>query len=120
MAIMRLNFHDNPIYKKKREVEDIQSTWKRSLLFNLKMGCFKKGQRQKSTDLWQKAGGRDLIIRSFIFHGFGEVIVSPEQSSLVTLAVFKSNNKDYQKWLKVIWKEDRRGVRTEVLHAGKL
>ncbi|XP_034053215.1 uncharacterized protein LOC117533535 [Gymnodraco acuticeps] len=78
---------------------------------------FKKGKTKKALDLWQQAGGRDFITRSLISHGFSEVNVTTEQWSSVTLTVFKSNKKEHLKWLRVIWGEDRRGVRTEVLQA---
>ncbi|KAI4826494.1 hypothetical protein KUCAC02_029941 [Chaenocephalus aceratus] len=80
---------------------------------------FKKGKTKKALDLWQQAGGRDFITMSLISHGFSEVNVTTEQWSSVTLTVFKSNKKEHLKWLRVIWAEDRRGVRTEVLQAGK-
>ena len=86
----------------------------------LKMVRFKKGQRKRATDLWQKAGGRDVVLRSFIDHRF-KVNVTSEQWSSISLALANTTKGKYHKclkWLRVIWDEDRRGVRTEVLHAG--
>ncbi|KAK0152994.1 hypothetical protein N1851_005328 [Merluccius polli] len=80
---------------------------------------FKKGQRKRATDLWQKAGGRDAVLRSFIDHRF-KVNVTSEQWSSISLALANTTKGKYHKclkWLRVIWDEDRRGVRTEVLHA---
>ena len=81
---------------------------------------FKKGQRKRATDLWQKAGGTDVVLRSFIDHRF-KVNVTSEQWSSISLALANTTKGNYHKclkWLRVIWDEDRRGVRTAVLHAG--
>ncbi len=84
------------------------------------MGRFKNGQKQRTTDLWQLAGGRDALVRSFIKHNVCDIDASPEQWLSVTLDVFKINREVYVKWLKVICREDRRGLRTEVLLEGGL
>ena len=82
---MHVNLKDNHIElpKKKREAEKI---FYRQLLMvflyrSMIMIRFKKGQRKKSTDLWQKAGGRDAVLRSFIYHRFNQVNVTPESGS---------------------------------------
>lgn len=58
-----------------------------------------------------------------MLYGFNQGNVTPEQWSSITLALAKTTEGNYHdclKWLRVIWHEDRRGVRTEVLHAGRL
>jgi len=82
------------------------------------MGRFKKGQRQKTTDMWEKAGGREAIVQSFINCHVCEINVPAYIWTNVTLDVFKTSKKEYTNWLKIIWREDRRGVQTAVLHAG--
>ncbi len=63
---MQLNFRDNRIefIKKKRKVEDIlkkKDPMEKVRVEKVLMGCFKKGQRLRSTDLWQMTGGRDMF-----------------------------------------------------------
>lgn len=82
------------------------------------MGRFKKGQKKKNVDVWQQAGGRENVVKCFISERLCDDVL-PEQWSAVTLAVFNSDNKRQQRWLKMIWQQDRRGVRTEALE-GKL
>ena len=81
------------------------------------MGRFKSGQTSKNKDLWKEAGGRENIVKSLISH---KVNVNTDQWSSVTLALFKKDKENLQKWLKVIWQQDRQGVRTEVLQKGTL
>ena len=82
------------------------------------MGRFKKGQRQRTTNMWERAGGREVIVRSFLHNQVCEINVPAEIWTSVTLDVFKTTKKEYTTWLKIIWKEDRRGVQTAVLRAG--
>ena len=76
------------------------------------------GAAQTRPDLWQEAGGRDTILQSFIAHRFSNNI-SPEQWSSLTITVFNKDEENLRKWLKVIWQQDREGVRTAVLLKGR-
>lgn len=84
------------------------------------MGRYKKGHKRINKDLWQRAGGQNTVVRSFIQHGVIEDIVSLEQWKSLAHSLFQSRATEYIKWLRVIWSEDRRGVKTEVLQTGKL
>ncbi|CAL8403596.1 unnamed protein product [Boreogadus saida] len=82
------------------------------------MGRFRVGQKKRAADLWQKAGGTEVVLRSFLDHRFTSDVTSEQWSSVsVAMAIATSgNSQKWLKWLRVIWKEDRRGVRTAVLH----
>lgn len=85
------------------------------------MGRCKKGHKIKNKDLWLRAGGRDAIVMAFK-HAVGQQkdIASPQAWANLVVDVFKTNNNvKLGKWLKVIWAEDRQGIRTEVLLKGK-
>lgn len=84
------------------------------------MGRFKKGKRKKSPDLWLEAGGRNVIIISFLNKGFAcGCEPTSEQWSKLFKDVFKNTCAQKEKWLRVIWNEDRRGVKTEVYERGE-
>lgn len=53
-----------------------------------------------------------------ISHHVCEINVPAEIWTSVTLDVFKTTKKEYPNCLKIIWREDRRGVQTAVLRAG--
>lgn len=82
------------------------------------MGHFRKGQSDKNRNLWQKAGGIDAIIKCFISLKFNEGVPTYDQWLSFVFHVFKSNDKKYLKWLKLIWASDCKGIRTKVLNAG--
>lgn len=83
------------------------------------MGRFKKGHRLINTGLWEKAGGTDAIVKAFKHNQVCEVNIPPDIWKSVTLEVFKTAHKEYTNWLRIIWREDRRGVQTAVLRQGK-
>ena len=68
--------------------------------------------------MWEKAGGREAIVRSFIHYHVCEINIPADIWTSVTLDVLKTTKNDYTNWLKIVWREDRRGVQTAVLRAG--
>ncbi len=78
------------------------------------MGRLKKGRKKKSQDLWQLAGGRDALVKKFIQHKLSDSATA-EKWVAVTVDVFKSSNPKFVKWIKVIWADNRKGLKMEVL-----
>lgn len=68
--------------------------------------------------MWEKAGGRDAALRSFMQYNEFDKNLPSQVWTLVTHDLFSVDKKELTKWLKIIWKEDRRGVQTAVLCAG--
>lgn len=84
------------------------------------MGRLKKGVKKKA-DLWQECGGRSFLVKSFTKMGFGDDgEPTAEQWSDLTSEVFKKQDKMKEKWLKLIWRLDRRGIQSQVLKKGEL
>ena len=106
---MHLNLKENHIELRKKKAVRLAEN-----------GALQKRPENKNYRPLAKAGGRDAVFRSFIDHRF-KVNVTSEQWSSISLALANTTKGKYHKclkWLRVIWDEDRRGVRTEVLHAG--
>jgi len=83
------------------------------------MGRFKKGKTKKNQDLWQLAGGRDVLLKKFVEHNVSDNATA-EKWMAVTLDVFKKSHPKFVKWIKIIWTENRRGFRTDVLEGRPL
>lgn len=56
-----------------------------------------------------------FLVKSFRYFSFTEVGVFLEQWAQLSLAVFRVKDRNYLKWLRVIWSEDRQRIQTEVL-----
>nr|XP_057926632.1 zinc finger and SCAN domain-containing protein 2-like [Doryrhamphus excisus] len=80
------------------------------------MGRYRKGQKMRNTDLWERAGGRETVIRSFVANGFTRATIpGPERWAAIARHLFGESDLRLQKWLRTVWVENRRGIRNDLL-----
>lgn len=80
------------------------------------------GRKQKAAkDLWALAGGFSVVVKEFSKQNVGHTI--PYNSEIWTnlsLSIFGNDIKQYKHWLWVIWHDNRRGLKDQVLLSRKL
>lgn len=77
---------------------------------------YRKGKRKREDNVWMKAGGRQAIIQAFHRHGVGK---GRTKWPSLAVSIFKTDEKKMAKWLQTVWREDRQGVREEVIQTDR-